>query len=553
MRKFTDDRIPVIDLFAGPGGLGEGFSRYPFGKSDPRFRIALSIEKEKNAHRTLTLRAFYRHFAPGKVPDAYYDYLKGRISRDQLFDYDEACREAAKQAMDEAHCIELGDVNSANPDIEKRRRVRKMINDRIRDSKDWVLIGGPPCQAYSLAGRSRMLGVVRKEGESKQAYTKRCKAVRSDFEKDHRHFLYREYLSIIADHWPPVFVMENVKGLLSAKVEGYPVFPKIREDLSAPQKALGRKGKGHKYNICSLAIDGLLPGQELGGKDFLLRAENYGVPQNRHRVILLGIRDDFDPRLASILDRSQAPNLSAVFNGLPALVPGVSKPKGKSLDKVLKGIRTSRWMKDLKAGKGAGNTSQSRGVHDLVIEAIGQLNGSNLGTGSEFIRKSRMKIVPGPLGEWLHDSRLGGVCNHTTRSHMESDLHRYLFCSSFAMIRGRSPKLGDFPPALLPNHNNAKAGGTLDKFTDRFRVQPHDSQATTITCHISKDGHYFIHPDPCQIRSLTVREAARIQTFPDNYFFEGGRTAQYHQVGNAVPPYMAHQIASIVAKILGGA
>lgn len=133
---------------------------------------------------------------------------------------------------------------------------------------------------------------------------------------------------------------------------------------------------------------------------------------------------------------------------------------------------------------------------------------------------------------------------------MASDLRRYFYAETFAEATGRSPNLADFPKGLLPNHQSVEEGRTGKMFSDRFRVQLGDQTSTTITSHISKDGHYFIHYDPAQCRSLTVREAARLQTFPDNYFFAGPRTAQYHQVGNAVPPQLAHQIAEIVADIL---
>ena len=133
---------------------------------------------------------------------------------------------------------------------------------------------------------------------------------------------------------------------------------------------------------------------------------------------------------------------------------------------------------------------------------------------------------------------------------MPSDLRRYAFAASFASVSGKSPKLADFPNSLLPEHANVEEGRAGKMFSDRFRVQLPNRPSTTVTSHISKDGHYFIHYDPRQCRSLTVREAARLQTFPDNYYFEGPRTSQYHQVGNAVPPFLARQIAEVIADVL---
>jgi len=153
---------------------------------------------------------------------------------------------------------------------------------------------------------------------------------------------------------------------------------------------------------------------------------------------------------------------------------------------------------------------------------------------------------PRDLRQWLVDRRLKRFPNNETRGHMASDLGRYFFAALYGRITRASPKAKDFPRYLAPDHRNWKSG----KFADRFRVQVWNHPATTITSHISKDGHYFIHPDPAQCRSLTVREAARLQTFPDNYFFKGNRTQQFVQVGNAVPPFLARKIAACVLRLL---
>ncbi|MEP6338299.1 DNA cytosine methyltransferase, partial [Parasphingorhabdus sp.] len=150
------------------------------------------------------------------------------------------------------------------------------------------------------------------------------------------------------------------------------------------------------------------------------------------------------------------------------------------------------------------------------------------------------------LRNWLSGNRNRTLPNHATRGHMESDLARYAFAATFAELYQCSPKAKDYPEALAPKH----ASWTTGNFADRFRVQTWNHPSTTITSHIAKDGHYFIHPDPQQRRSLTVREAARLQTFPDDYYFEGNRTQQYVQVGNAVPPLLAYQIALVVQSFL---
>lgn len=546
--------IPVIDLFAGPGGLGEGFSRFPF-RGDPRFRIVLSIEKERSAHKTLLTRAFYREFAPEDVPEAYYEHLRGKISQEQMFERDDRCRVAAKAAKEEALCIELGEPADKNMSVEEKKRhglrtqrkVRGLIRERIKGDEHWVLIGGPPCQAYSLAGRSRMRGVVQKKGESLGEFENRKQAVEAEFEKDHRHLLYREYLSIIADHWPSIFVMENVRGLLSARLGGQLIFSMIRKDLENPNQALGQSGKGMTYRICSLVVPALSAGHDLANEDFLIRAEQHGVPQQRHRVILLGIREDLDTGSFAVLKRRKSPALRTALRGLPRLHPGVTKPS-RSLCAVLDEIRVAPWLKGLGRGHFGGRDYLK--LKKEILQALSKASSGYLGQGANFIPVGRLEVVSGELGEWLADPRLGGFCNHETKAHMSEDLHRYIFVSAFGKVFGRSPTLSDFPEELLPEHENVRGeDGDLRKFADRFRVQLADCPAKTITCHIAKDGHANIHHDPAQIRALTVREAARIQTFPDNYFFEGSKTEQYTQVGNAVPPFLAHQIAAIVAKL----
>lgn len=514
--------INVVDLFAGPGGLGEGFSSLDNGES---FKIIVSAEMESSAHQTLRLRAFYR-ILKKQGADAlkdYYDFCNG--IRD--LPYSDKTKAAWDESGIEAQQLTLGER-------EDNATLHNLIDEKnISHSDPWVLIGGPPCQAYSLVGRSRNLG--------KLAYKP---------EDDPRHYLYKEYLNIIQKYKPTIFVMENVKGILSSKINGEKIFHSILSDLSDPDKALNQPETGFKYNIHSLVNSAFFkPGMDaktFNANDFVIRAEDYGIPQARHRVILLGIRDDIKVKPNQLCQKTKV-DLDGVIRALPRLRSKLSKEKDDSQSWH---IAVSTHLNELLE-----EAKEIPSLCDLVksFEAIKSNINNNLGFGNlrqliDIDHYNSTKADNVELNSWLEDQNLNVWLNHETRGHMNSDLRRYIYASTFAKTYERSPKgHQEFKlSGLAPKHLNWESG----KFSDRFRVQLGTKPATTITSHISKDGHYFIHPDPTQCRSLTVREAARIQTFPDNYFFQGNRTQQFHQVGNAVPPLLAYKIASIVKLLL---
>jgi DNA (cytosine-5)-methyltransferase 1 len=230
--------------------------------------------------------------------------------------------------------------------------------------------------------------------------------------------------------------------------------------------------------------------------------------------------------------------IKQVLNDLPRLRSGLSKEEDSAQAWIhaVQEITDARWLN---------NASLEQKLKDALVSNASRVN-AILDRGSEFIPRSSK---PEKHANWYCDSKLEGVCNHASRGHIRADLHRYFFAAVFAQTYGRSPLLEDFPRALLPKHGNVEEALKETKFNDRFRVQLADRPSTTVVSHIAKDGHYYIHYDPTQCRSLTVREAARLQTFPDNYYFEGPRTEQYRQVGNAVPPLLARQIARIVLNL----
>ncbi len=419
--------IPVVDLFAGPGGLGEGFSRFEDPAGRRAFKIGLSIEKDEKAHETLLLRSFYRQSAPEDVPDAYYDCIRGETTRKELF---EAYPGDAAAAEAEAWHATLGET----PTEEVRERIKKSL----RKSPEWVLIGGPPCQAYSVMGRSRNKG--------KQGYKAK---------EDHRQFLYIEYLQIIADHWPAVFVMENVKGLLSAALDERYIFDRILEDLESPADAIKREGRrvapsqiSHSYRVVSVTHRGLVEDDEL--RDFIVESEHYGIPQARHRLIMLGIRDDLALGISKVLRRRDPVPAGDVLCGLPRVRSGLSRESDNpdAWRAAIESVISNGWLKSVKQNSGVD-------VYREIVDAVAELRVPRHGRGGEFVRHDvGVKYNEG----WFLDPRIGGACNHTARGHMTSDLHRYLFAACFAEAVGHSPELCEFPKELLPNHNNVNSG-----------------------------------------------------------------------------------------------
>ena len=503
---------PVIDLFAGPGGLGEGFAsmRHPRNSSYYAFRTAISIEKDPSAHRTLQLRHFYREFTPDSVPDDYYLYLEGAITLEELCSRHPV---AASNAQHTAWLCTLGEEHHDN--------VKERICEVLNGQKKWVLVGGPPCQAYSKAGRSRMKG-------------------NPDFEDDPRHFLYKEYLQILADHTPPVFVMENVRGLISSIIQGRYVINDILRDLSKPTSTFGDENSDLEYRLYSLSQSGVMS-LDADPSAFVVKAEEYGIPQARHRIFIVGIRSDIDIEPRILEKSSTQTKVRDVIGDLPKIRSSLSR-LADSDDlwvETLTDVMRQPWFTH-------GRENGMAELTTLTAEVIASLK------RQVFEKSSIQYSAPAALENWFRDDRLRVLLSHESRSHMRSDLHRYFFAAVYAQVNNTTPKLRDFPEELLPEHKNVQQGRTEYVFADRFRVQLPDAPATTITSHISKDGHYYIHYDPAQCRSLSVREAARLQTFPDNYKFEGNRTSQYHQVGNAVPPLLANRIAEIVFEVLEG-
>lgn len=416
-------KLTFIDLFAGAGGLSEGFIR-------AGYEPIAHVEMDEAACYTLKTRAAYHYLKANKKFEEYKKYLRGEITRSVLYN----------QIPDHV----LNTVINLPISGEHNPKIHKKIDDLLGERTVDLIIGGPPCQAYSLVGRARR---------------------KDKMKGDHRNYLYIHYAKYLERYKPKLFVFENVLGLKSA---GAGIYLKLMENLFDQ--------KGYFMRL------------------FTVEANNFGVLQNRKRVIIIGWRKELEINI---------PDLEAI------------------------------------------RKQSNYTVNDLLID----LPEIQAGTGED-----KFTMYAKPSTKYLTESHIRNgleiLTQHVARPHTEQDKKIYRIAVELLAKKERLSYTS--LPKELRTHKNEHS------FLDRFKVVDAGAKySQTVVAHISKDGHYYIHPDIKQNRSLTVREAARLQSFPDDFYFEGvkegkNRTASFKQIGNAVPPLLSLQISKTLRQILNG-
>ena len=406
----------MVELFAGAGGLLEGFMR-------AGFKSVACVEKNKDACDTLRTRHAFWKLKNKNNLFTYNEYLNKNISREQLWSF-----------LDADPVINFEITESTLDVIESAIRNR-MVLSGIK--KIDIFTGGPPCQTFSVAGR-------RRRG--------------NNISCDPRTHLYVYYAELLKRFKPEMFVFENVTGILSAKLDGEFIFQKIKSEF--------------------LKVGYLFDFRTLNATDF-------GVLQNRNRVVIVGWKKKRKmnyPELGSFSYGNFKVN--DLFSDLPEVNPS--------------------------------------GCPDNIRYSS---------KPSEYLVKSGIRADNFDILTW-----------HVPRKLNETDSTIYRMAVEKWNSEERRIKYSELPYHLKTHKNHAS-------FEDRFKVVAGNlPYSHTLVAHIARDGHYYIHPDINQNRSITVREAARIQSFPDDYFFEGSRTSVFMQIGNAVPPLMAEKIAEKIKE-----
>lgn len=414
----NNNKLTFIDLFAGAGGMSEGFIQAGFSP------IA-HVEMNEFAAQTLETRAAYHYLEASDELGFYYDYLKGKINRKELIS--KLPKSVTQTVVHETMSDEtLPGIFRTIDGVMKLRGIRNVD----------VVIGGPPCQAYSLVGRAQ------------------SSHMKSPMSEDPRNDLYLLYAQFLKHYQPKMFVFENVTGIESAK--GGDTWDKV-------QKCLRKVGYKMECNVqCS---------------------RDYGVLQNRKRMIIVGWLKNTKLHYPECRKIQTDAYVKDLFTDLPELLPGQNSTQYKC---------------------------------------------NPTGYVSEYGIRHADDVLT----------------LHQARNNVQRDIDIYKVAIALWNCEHKRLNYNDLPEELKTHKNR-------NSFIDRFKVVEGDERAChTILSHLSKDGHYFIHPDFNQHRSITVREAARIQSFPDSFFFEGPRTAQFVQVGNAVPPLMAKAIALGISEQL---
>jgi DNA (cytosine-5)-methyltransferase 1 len=405
------DKLNFIDLFAGASGMSEGFIKAGFNP------IA-HVEMNEEACYTIKTRAAYHYLHDNNRASEYNDYLKSKITREELY------KKIPSKILDSIFNIEINDSSI--------KKIFKKINESRNGLSVDLIIGGPPCQAYSLLGRHQ-----------------------SEIENDPRNKLYIQYGRFLKEFKPKAFVFENVPGLLSAN-------------------------KGEHFKNLKIYFKKL--GYEV--YDDTLIASDYGVLQARKRVIIVGWKKEIDFGFPNIEKIVTAYEVNDAFEDLPKLKPG---------------------------------------------DAMQVANYTNL--KNEYLEKYELR------------NGVDFVTQHISRPHNDRDLEIYKTAIKKWNKNKERLKYPDLPEQLKTHKNETS-------FTDRYKVVDGTGLSHTLVAHIAKDGHYYIHPDIKQCRSISVREAARLQSFPDNFYFEGSRSAAFKQIGNAVPPLMAYAIGNKMKELL---
>lgn len=405
------EKLNFIDLFAGASGMSEGFIKAGFNPIS-------HIEMDKDACDSIKTRAVYHYLTKEGKEKNYFDYLKGNISREELYG------QVPKEVLDSVLNIEITD--------DSIKGIFSKIDTLLQGEKVDLIIGGPPCQAYSLLGRHQ-----------------------ENIENDPRNKLYIQYGRFLKQYDPKAFVFENVPGLLSANKGQH------FKNLKTYFRKLG-------YEVYHDTLD----------------ASDYGVLQARKRIIIVGWKKDIDFGFPEIEKTKKVFVVNDIFRDLPKLKPG-----------------------------------EARQIANYTIAK------------NEYLEKYELR------------NSVDFVTQHISRPHNERDLKIYKTAIKKWNKNNERLKYPDLP-TVLKSHKNETS------FIDRYKVVNGNGVSHTVVAHIAKDGHYYIHPDVKQCRSISVREAARLQSFPDDFYFEGSRSAAFKQIGNAVPPLMANAIAKSIKELL---